>query len=300
MWRSSLMVAAALLYSSAVLAQHSSGGGGGGGGSHGGSSGGGSGGGSHSSSSSSSSSSSHSAGSHGSGSAGAHSSGSSGSSVKATSSATHSSANHSTVKESKPEPSRSIREPNEKAQLKPESKPEKKGVFSFLRHPFRKHHPTPVATRPICPTGVCRVCPPGLARVGGACVATLLVSHRHEVCSTGEIWSGGACLFQTHFVDDCAGARLAMERQANLMDTAESARQNACTTGPTEMCMGLASRAESEASLYRTLEQRYQQCLRRTGAASSFGGRTFPAGRPNASFDHLGVDWMSRAEAAVQ
>jgi hypothetical protein len=296
MWRSSLVVAAALLYSHVVLAQHSSGGGG----SHGGSSGGGSGGGSHSSSSSGSGSSSHSASSHGSSGASAHSSGSSGANVKATSGATHSSANHSTVKESKPETSRSIREPNEKAQLKPESKPEKKGVFSFLRHPFRKHHPTPVAIRPICPTGVCRVCPPGLARVGGACVGGLLVRHHHDVCSTGEIWSGGACLFQTHFVEDCGGARLAMERQANLMDTAESARQNACTAGPTEMCTGLASRAESEASLYRTLEQRYQQCLRRTGTASSYGGRTFPAGHTSPGFDHLGVDWMSRAETAVQ
>jgi hypothetical protein len=295
MWRSSLVVAAALLYSSAVLAQHSSGGGGGGG-SHGGSSS--SGGGSHSSSTSGSSS--HSASSHGASGASAHSSGSSGANVKATSGTPHSTANRSLVKESKPEPSRSIREPNENAQLKPESKSEKKGVFSFLRHPFRKHHPTPVAIRPICPTGVCRVCPPGLARVGGACIGGLLVRHHHDVCSAGEIWSGGACLFQTHFVDDCSGARLAMERQANLMDTAESARQNACTTGPTEMCMGLASRAESEASLYRTLEQRYQQCLRRTGTASSYGGRTLPTGRANPTFDRLGVDWMSRAEAAVQ
>lgn len=297
MWRSSLVVAAALVTSLAVFAQHSSGGGGGG--SHGGSSGGSSGGGSHGSSSSSSSSS-HSASSHSSGGGGAHSSGSSGSGVKAMPGAGRSTVNHSTVKKSEPEASRSIREPNQKAQVKPESKPEKKGVFSFLRHPFRRHHPTPVAIRPICPTGVCRVCPPGLARVGGACVGGLLVRHHHDVCSTGEIWSGGACLFQTHFVDDCSGARLAMERQANLMDTAESARQNACTIGPTEMCMGLASRAESEASLYRTLEQRYQQCLRRTGAASSFGGRTFPAGRTSPGFEHLGVDWMSRAETAVQ
>jgi hypothetical protein len=283
MWRSSLVVAAALLYSSVVFAQHSSGGGGG---SHGGS-----GGGSHSSSGSSG----HSASSHGSSGTSTHRSGSSGSSVKATSGAIH-----ATVREPKPEISRTIREPNEKAQAKAERKPEKKGVFSFFRHPFHKHHPTPVAIRPICATGVCRVCPPGLARVGGACVSGLLVRHHHDVCSTGEIWSGGACLFQTHFVDDCGGARLAMERQANLMDTAESARQSACTAGPTEMCMGLSSRAESEASLYRTLEQRYQQCLRRTGAASSFSGHTFPAGRLNPTFDRLGVDWMWRAEAAVQ
>ncbi len=295
MLRSSLVVAAALVTSLAVLAQHSSGGGGGGGGSHGSSGGSG---GSHSSSNSSSSG--HSASSHSASGASTHSSGSSGSSVKATPGATHSTVNRSTVKESKLETSRPIREPNEKAHVKPENKPEKNGVFSFFRHPFRKHHPTPVAIQPICRTGVCRVCPPGLSRVGGACVSTLLVSHHHDVCSAGEIWSGGACLFQTHFVDDCGGARLAMERQANLRDAAESARQNACSAGSTEMCMGLSSRAESETSLYHTLEQRYQQCLRRTRTASSFSGRAFPTGRSNASFDHLGVDWMSRANAAVQ
>jgi len=316
MWRSSLVVAVLLLFSSAVLSQHTSGGGGGssggggshagssgggigssgGGGFHGTSSGGGSSGGFHSSSGGSASSS-HSSGTHTSGGAISHGGGGYGSPVRSGSAPTH-----PTVRESKSGASRSIREPKSEMRTKQESKPEKRGFFSFLRHPFRKHEPRPVVAklRPICPQGVCRVCPPGLVREGGACVSHFFVRNRRPGCSPGEIWEGGACLAETHFLDDCSSARLSMERQLRLMDAAESARQNACASGPTEMCTGLTSRAESEASLYRTFQDKYRQCRQRSGLPYSFNEHALPNYFQSLSFDPLNVDTTSRGAFAIR
>jgi hypothetical protein len=185
-------------------------------------------------------------------------------------------------------------------QGKPESKPGKKGFFSFFRHPFRKHEPKPVAVvrRPICPTGPCRVCPAGLVRVGGGCVRSVFI-RRHNPCSPWEIWSGGACLQQTQFVDDCSGLRMALERQALLMQTAEAARQNACAAGPTQMCSGLTSRAQSEASLYLVFQERYQRC-RQSFTAYPFRGHAGLSYSPRLTFDRLDADGVLLAEPVVQ
>jgi len=314
MWRSSLVVAVLLMFTSAVFSQHTSGGGGGGssggggshagssgggssggGGFHGSSSGGGSSGGSHISSGGSASSS-HSSGSHPSSGAISRGAGSSGSSARSGATTAH-----PTVRQSKSDASRLTREPKSEMRTKQESKPEKRGFFSFLRHPFRKPQPKPVVAKlqPICPRGVCRVCPPGLVHDGGACVSHFFVRNRRPGCSPGEIWAGGACLLETHFLNDCIGARLAMERQLRLMDAAESARQNACASGPTEMCTGLTSRAESEASLYRTFQERYRQCRQRAGLPYSFNGHAFPNYSQGLRFDPLNIDATSREAFAI-
>ena len=258
---SSLWVAAVLLVCSATFAQHSSGGGG--------SSGGSTGGGSHGSSSGGSSSSSSSASSHSSGGSVSRSSSVHGSNSGSASSTSPTRESHSSAE-------RSIREQNARARGATVS--EKKSFFSFLRHPFRKPEPKPdpkakVAAdrrRPICVHGRCLVCPAGQAYAGGGCVGRV-ANHRNNFCSASELWSGGACLLQTRFLDDCSGLRMAMERQAQRMQAAEAAQQSACTTSSRQGCSDLTSTAQSEANLYRTLQDRYRLCQQRTATANPFG-----------------------------
>lgn len=294
---SSLCLVAVLVCSSAAFAQHSSGGGGSsggsggssGGGSHSSSSGGSSGGGSHSSYSggSGSSASSHSSG----GSVSRGGSVSHGSSVRASSSGTTSF--RSDMRESPSNTLHSIREPNAGVRTKSEASG-KKSFFSFLRHPFRKPEskPKPVADlrRRICFKGPCPVCPTGQVGVRGGCVGIPVPNHRHNFCSQGEIWNGGACLLQTRFLDDCSSLRLAMDRQAQRIHAAEAAQQSACSTGPSQQCSDLSSTAQSESSLYRSWQDRYNRCQRRSMIAYPFGGGiwSYSAGL---LFDRLEMDW---------
>jgi hypothetical protein len=258
---SSLCFAAVLLFCSATFAQHSSGGGG--------SSGGSSGGGSHSGSSGGSSSSSSSASSHSSGGSVSHSSSVHGS--------TSGSSSTSLTRDSHSNAERSILEQNAGARSAT-AHSEKKSFFSFLRHPFRKPEPKPdpktkaVSDRrhPRCVHGPCPVCPPGQVYAGGGCAAKEFANHRNNFCSTSELWSGGACLLQTRFLDDCSGFRLAMERQAQRMQAAEATQQSVCTTGSRQDCSGLTSTAQSEASLYRALQDRYRLCQQRTQTVNRF------------------------------
>jgi hypothetical protein len=70
-----------------------------------------------------------------------------------------------------------------------------------------------------------------------------------------------------------------MERQAQRMQEAEAARQGACSTDP-QQCSASTSSAESEASLYRDLQSRYQACQRRAPTAvpfNSFAARSYAA-----------------------
>ena len=307
--RFTLALAVILLFSSSTLAQHSttgvgggsSGGGSsssGGGGSHSSSSGGSSSSGSHSGGSSGNSGSSHSSGGSVSHSSGAHSSGGSvshGSSGHSSSSAAASF--HSGVRESHSNAVHSIREPN--AGLRGKTEPsEKRSFFSFLRHPFRRPVPKPEPpTKPvadlrrrICLTGPCAVCPTGQAHVGGGCVGTVVAKHTNNFCSRWDIWSGGACLLQTRFLDDCSGLRMAMEQQARRMQAAEAAQQSAFSTGSRQDCSDLTSTWQSEASLYRTLQDRYRLCQQRSLSVypfSSFGGLSYS---PGLLFDPLGMD----------
>jgi len=90
-------------------------------------------------------------------------------------------------------------------------------------------------------------------------------------CSSRRIWSGDACLQQTLFPDDCSGPRMTLAQQAQRMHAAESARQNACTMGTTQECSELTSKSQSEASLYRALQERLRQCE----LAHPYGGYAF-------------------------
>jgi hypothetical protein len=260
---------------------------GGGGGSHSSSSGGSSssgssGGGSHSSSSSSSSS-----GGHSSNSSSAGHSSSGGSSAHGTSARGSNSGSASAVS-----PARGFRSTESKTQSairepsgtlrEPAVQPEKRGFFSFLRHPFHKPEPEPKPgadlRHRVCFTGPCPVCPPG-AR-GGACGGGTVVLHNsRHTCSGSAIWSGASCVLQTHYLDDCSGLRSMMERQAQRMQAAESIQRSACAAGPSQECAETSSSFAGEQNLYRSLQQRYQQCRMQTG--HSFPLRSFAG--PNGS-----------------
>ena len=304
--RLALATAVILLFSSAALAQHSSSGGSsaggssssGGGGSHGGSSGGsssaGSSGGGHSSGGSASSgSSSHSSG--GSASHGSSAPGSSahGSSAHGSNSATTSSHGGATEPRSNALHPIHPTNPGDRAKTEPS---QKRGFFSFLRRPIRRPAPTPVSTpeptkpvadlrRPICFGGVCPVCPAGQARVGGKCSGAVIVNNVHNVCSFGQAWSGGACQWQNRPLDNCAGLRFSLQRQAQRMRAAEGERQNACSTGGSQECSDLTSTAQSEASLYRNLQERYRMCQQRSPSGYSYGGYGHWNDSPNRLLD---------------
>ena len=296
------VLAAVLIFSPTAFAQHSSGGGSSGGGSSGGSSGGSGGGGPHSGSSGGSGGGgSHSGSSGGSGGGGSHSGSSGGSGSSASShssggssvshgssvspgSSRHSSSSaswHFTATQSRSNASRSVRQPNAGVRAR---------FLSFLRHPFRRPEPKTEANsdlrRPICFKGPCLICPSGHA--SGKC-AGLVVDHRRNVCSTREIWNGGACLLQTQFLDECTAERVAMENQAQRAQAAEAARQSACEKGASQECSNLSSAAQSESSLYRSWQNRYNRCRQRSGirSFSGLGIRSYPSG---IFFDRLKMD----------
>ena len=297
---SSLCVSAVLLFSVATFAQHSSGGGGGGssssgssgGGSHGGgggsSSSGGSGG-SHSSGGSGSSSSAHNSG--GSSSHGSSEHGSSGNGSSAHSSSAHGSIATPTSTHLGVNNSRPVNTGARRTEM-----PEKRGFFGFLRHPFRRQppnpqpQPKPVADlrRPVpCLRGPCAVCPPGQSHAGG-CGGTFYIRHERVHCTSGEIWTGGACLLQTQFVDSCNALRRTLQRQEQRMRAAESQQQNACAASSSQACIDSASSAQSEAALYRSLQQQYQRCMQRSLSSqpfAAFGLRGYAAGRLIEPFD---------------
>jgi len=307
-----LALAVILLFSSPAWTQHSAGtsssssGGSSpsssGGSSHSGSSGGsssaGSSGGHSSGGSASSGSSSHSSSSHSSGGSASPGSNARGSSAHGSNSVTSSS--HTGVVEPGSNAVHPIRQPNTGERTKAEPA-QKKGFFSFLRRPIRRPAPAPTPTpvptkpvadlrRPICLTGSCLACPAGQARTGGRCTGPVFDNNSRNVCPFGQAWNGGACQWQNRYLDDCAGLRFALQQQARRMQAAESEQQSACSTGRSQECSDLTSTAQSEASLYRSLQDRYRMCQQRSPAAYSFGGY----GRWNYSsgllFDGLEMD----------
>ncbi len=286
---SSLCVVAVFLLSSVTFAQHSSGGAGGSGGSSSGAS---SGGGSHGGSSGGSSYSSSSGGSHSSGGSGSSSSAHSSSGSAPHGSTGHSSAipsSHSSVSTSQSNGTHPVHEPNTNVRTRTETT-EKKSFFTLLRHPFRKPEPKPepkkvVADlrRPVCFKGPCPVCPVGQARSGGACTGTVVVNNTRHYCSSGEVWSGGACLQHTRFLDDCAGLRMTMLQQMQRMQSSDLLRESACAAGPTQSCTDFTNASQSESGFYRTLQERYRMCLQRPMTAypfGNFGFRGYWAGGP--------------------
>jgi hypothetical protein len=250
------------IFSTTILAQHSSGGGGGSASSSSSaSSGGGGGGGFHGGSSGGSSSS---------GSSGSHSSGGSGS---------HASTGHSSSAHASNSASRSMH--GNPGTHSTAQAPPKKSFFASLLHPFRKPQPTTKTVaelrRPVCFKGPCpAVCPTEHANAVAGCGGSVVFNSFRRTCSAREIWSGGSCLQQTQFLDDCNGNRVLMEQQWRRLQAAEAARQSACSAGSARECSDAAGESQTEGDLYRQLHDRYLQCRLRRGfpfaSAFSFGG----------------------------
>ena len=297
---SGFALAAVLLSASHLLAQHSSGGGSSGGGS--------SGGGSHSSSSGGS-------GYSGGGSSGGHSSGgySSGSShssgaghVSGASSSSHGSASHGTndhgskltnpTRNRAPGNAGGLRSIHEPAPART-ARPEKRGFFSVLFHPFRKGpakpEPKPALyfPKPICPHGRCApTCPVGQARRGGACTTPVIPTcvpgqfwsgeecnyTRDHQCRWGEMWNGNACTIGAHVLDNCFALRNTLQRQIQRVQAAESIRRSACANGAGPECSEATSSWQSEENLRQSLLARYQQC--QVQSTASYSGRYDPHG----------------------
>jgi hypothetical protein len=168
--------------------------------------------------------------------------------------------------------------------------PEKRGFFSFLRHPFRRPQPKVVARpalylpRPICPKGRCApVCTVGQASRGGICVTPPIAmcvpgqiwnnvscGARYQ-CSPGEIWSGSSCLYHTQFLNQCFALGTALYRQERRVEAAESIRQSACANGAAQECSEATAAWQSEENLRQNLLTRYRQCQMQSIAASSGG-----------------------------
>ena len=291
-----LALAVILLFSSNTVAQHSGGGGSSGGGSGGGSSSSG-GGGSHGGGSSGGSSSAGSSGSHSSGGSSSHgSSGSSGGhSSNSGSYSSHSGSSHSGPSHSSHSSgAHPVREPN--VGMRGKTWTEKRGLFSILRHPFRKPQPEPEPKarltaelrRPICFHGPCKVCPTGLAR-GGGCEGSVVTAYAHDSCAAGRTWNGNACL-QNHFPYDCNAERVAMEQQAQRMHAAEQEQQRACSTGSGQACSDRTSASQNETSVYRTLQAQYRACQQRSMGVNPFGHLAGAGYTHGLSFDPFEFD----------
>lgn len=297
-----------LMFSSAMLAQHSSAGNAGSSG--GSSSGGSSSGGSHGSSMSAGGTSgmSHSSGGSSDGGFRSSSSSAAGASGPARSS-NGSSASHGTsarsssfvtatsrsgVRGNPSYTSNTIFVPNRGTQAKT-AQPQKRSLLSFLRHPFRKPESkaVPDLRYRACWRGPCQTCPPGLVKAGSACGGTVVVNNSYNYCSRGEIWSGGACLLQTRFLDDCNGFRLALDQQAQRMQAVDSSQQSACSAGATQDCSELTEKMQSETNLYRSLQERYRQCQLRSYSAFPNGSYGYAGQWPARLFDpqYFGADY---------
>jgi len=282
---SGLCLAALLILSSVAFAQHSSGSsggstssGGGGGGSHGGSVSSGAGGG----------------GGHSSGSGGSHVSGASAAHVSNSHDFHSSPASRLVGHESTSNSNNahSNHQLNRTSQVRA-TPPEKRSFFGFLRHPFRKPEPNKSVAdlrHRVCLTGPCQVCPNGQVASKDGCSGMSTTNQNLNYCFSGQAWGGNYCMTPTNFVDDCGGYRMAMEQQARIIDTAESARQNACASGSGEQCLEATNEWQSEKNLYRELQNRYQQCQMRSRNAFPFDGHSFFAYGSGLRFDPLRVE----------
>jgi len=262
---SSLVVAVILLVPTFILAQHSSGGGVSSASSSSGSS----------SSFSSASSASHSSYS-GASSSSASFASSHGSSSSAAHSSTTGSASRSGGQPTRSDAARTIHNsrasglPTKENLLSKSAQPEKRNLFTFLRHPFRKVGPkrTPGAKLvrpPKCKHGPC---PP-------SCPQGICALYSQYQCSAGEYWNGGVCNgLQSFRLSDCSALVLQLSQQAQRMQLAEGARQASCSLNPPALeCANQIIESQNEADRYRELQQQYQECERRRLAHNLFGGR---------------------------
>jgi len=111
----------------------------------------------------------------------------------------------------------------------------------------------------------------GQVHAGGGCVSVAANKNRNVSCSPWDTWSGSTCLLQIRFLDDCSGLALAMDRQQQRMRAADLAQQSACSTGTGQECSDLATSAQSEASLYRKLEEKHRMCQENSASVNSIG-----------------------------
>ncbi len=166
------------------------------------------------------------------------------------------------------------REPRMNWQAHP-APPERRGFFSFLRHPFRhpdrKGPPTGDLRHPVCLRGPCQVCPNGQVGTKGGCVAVAIQQQQRDYCSTLGVWNG-SCTLQTSFLPDCSAIRMAMQNQAQRVQSAVALEQSTCAAGPSPACANASNARLSEQNLYRALQARYQQCVRQAIGTYPFGG----------------------------
>lgn len=151
--------------------------------------------------------------------------------------------------------------------------PQKRSFFSFLRHPFPRPKPQPAPTpvpqavrrpvanlrHPVCLRGPCLACPAGQVSGPHGCV-NAIISHGDHFCSSSEIWSGGACVQQLRFLDNCSWSRMAMARQQQAMRAAAAEMQRACAASQSQECSEATTRLDNEESLYRSFRNRYLRC----------------------------------------
>jgi hypothetical protein len=266
---SGLIVTVFLIFAPALLAQHSGGGSSSasssGGGSHA-SSGGSSGGASHSSGGGShggSSSAGHASGGHSSGgqshaAAGAHSNtrGTTTSTTrqKPTNASPYHDApptSHAPISDRPPISDHARMRENGLSTAKPDQ-PEKRGFFSFLRHPFPRPKPKPVLVKPteadlrhkVCLNGPCATCPPGTSRgKGGACGTGAPVENAYFTPCQGEPWNISGCAYRPQCragmrwdgrqcvssSNDCASITGRAESLANEIRMSKNQMQAACS-----------------------------------------------------------------------
>lgn len=257
-----LAFAVVLLSSSIVFAQHSSGGGSSGGSSSSG------GGGSHSSFSGASSSAVASGGSHSAGST-AHVSSTHGTNAPV-SSHLKASGSSATAGQSSTRTAQARTAPAER-----------RSFFSFLRHPFHRTQPKAAADlrRPVCFRGPCPVCPAGQVNARGVC-GVAFNFRRNDYCSNREIWSGGACLEQIQFLNDCNALRTAMQQEEQRRRTAQLAQQVACSMGSAQDCSESMTASRSEENLYRALQTRYRRCQQQFVTTGPFATYDFADRQP--------------------
>jgi hypothetical protein len=122
------------------------------------------------------------------------------------------------------------------------AQPEKKGFFSFLRHPQKKQEPVVANLRqPPCRQKPCPVpCPGGgLRGKNGACAVVA-----NNTCSPGQSWNGYVC--GAYWSNSCETLARQVEAQRRQM-------QGGLDPG--------------QSLIYRTLRDQYEQCVRRYGYA---------------------------------
>jgi hypothetical protein len=150
--------------------------------------------------------------------------------------------------------------------------PEKRGLFSFLRHPLRKAQPKPVEPdlrRRICKDGSCVECPPGQsAGKNGKCGTSPQSNIASNQCQSNESWNGAACMAVQSCsaneswngarcvarTDECGNISARAALQAHEVRAARMGMAAACANNPSgQQCGDLKRSYDSAVQRYRML-----------------------------------------------